>query len=226
MDQDLFKSVVAPVTVSLGTAIVTAAVGGMAIWMKDWVNDRDREYRRSKILDRSMKTISFFDQWLESHAAVSTPEEHAQAKREAQRHLAKIYAAVEHAYLRNDAEWPSGEIEDDDSPLDDWLKQGLLLYRPTTRVGWIARSIFYSYLVLFILTVVGLAMRWQMNLNYFLLAFGTFLFFLIPALFIRWWAVTDEARAAVKSGKGPTTRFVQAMGYAREVMDTETRTAT
>lgn len=198
MAGDMFGSVIVPVTVSLGTAVVTAAVGGMAIWMKEWMRDRDREYRRTKILDRSMKTIGFFDQWLKSHEAVSTPEEHEEAKRVAQRHLAKIYGAVEYAYLRNDAEWPNGGEEEDDSPLDDWLKQGLLLYPPTTRVGWIARAVFYTYLVSFVVLVIGLASDIRSNASHLFITLGTFLFFLLPALFIRWWAITDEARAAAK----------------------------
>jgi hypothetical protein len=210
MDSDVFRAVIAPVTVSLGTAVVTAAAGGMAIWIKRFAQDRDKEYRKSKVLDRSIQTMSFFDQWLESHSKVASPDEHQKAKEEANHHLDRIYAAVEYVYLRDTAAWPgTGEEEEDDSPfdeIDDWLKAGLLLYRPITRIGWIARAAFYTYLCLFIILAVTLSGEVAKDTHHLLIAIPTYLFFLIPALFIRWWAVSDETRA--KNQRKPGLRRV------------------
>ena len=172
MDSDLVEVVAGP--------LVTAFLGSLGIWLDDWRRDRDLEHKRQQALQTATNTVVFLERWVKTQELICTPEEMVEIRRIAQRQLNDVSFML----------WQtSARVANKQGRTT--LRRALLLYRPDSISGWIARILFYMWLVLVFFFSIGI---WQQNPEPSEVIIG-YVLFAIPILLFRWWAVSSDADA-------------------------------
>jgi hypothetical protein len=158
--------------------LVTAFIGSVGIWLEDWRRDRDLEHKRQQALQTATNTVTFLERWVKTQELICTPDEMADIRRIAQRQMNDVSFMLWQTSAR--AAEKRGRTS---------LRQALLLYRPESIAGWIARIMFYLWLIMLFFYSVGI---WQQDPRPVEVVIGYALFF-IPILLFRWWAVSSDS---------------------------------
>lgn len=90
MEQDLLIVVLSP--------IITAAVAGLGLLIKEWRDNRRWEHRRSQVLDQGTKQVTFIASWLTAYSTLGEDQRHSPEHRahldRARTDLDEVYESV------------------------------------------------------------------------------------------------------------------------------------
>lgn len=164
----------------LAGPLITAFVGSLGIWLEDWRRNRDLEHKRQQALQTATNTVTFLERWVKTQELLCTPEEMVEIRRIAQRQLNDVSFML----------WQTS-ARAANKPGRTSLRRALLLYRADSISGWIARGLFYTWLVLLFFYSFGI---WRQDPEPGEVIIGYSLF-VIPILLFRWWAVSSDADA-------------------------------
>lgn len=99
MDGDLLGQVLSP--------LMTAALAGLAVLLRDWRQSRRWEHRRDRILTQGRAEIGYIQDWLEAYGQVSAADPAAESRTtRAVTDLERSYAGVWRELARAEAERP------------------------------------------------------------------------------------------------------------------------
>jgi hypothetical protein len=151
-----------------------------------WLEKRGVVARNDRILDQTRNHVEFLDTWVKVQESLCSAERLQEIKRETSVELDRLKQALAEALIEEEE---AVEEEGERNIVQQWS----LAYLPHNATGWLLHILFYMFLGMLILGVLGLLLVGSLLEGLIGVAF-----FLFPLLFIRWLAVRVDRKAEEK----------------------------
>ncbi|HEU5087641.1 MAG TPA: hypothetical protein VFT99_09355, partial [Roseiflexaceae bacterium] len=170
--------------------ILTALLGALGIYLQEWREQRDARSLRLGMRSEASDYVGLLVKWLDAQQRVCSESEYLDAKQRVRQELDRLYTAFS-------AEPPVKQTLDAQAA-QTFVQRALLLYRPARPLGWIARLLYFAFLLivaLYSFSIVEEVSSGRMNWSVAL--FG-YVLYVVPLLLMRSWAVAIDRRATAE----------------------------
>jgi hypothetical protein len=186
---------------SLNNQIIIIIVGALAglfpvllTSVLSWLEKRSLATKQNRALDLAKGHIEFLDSWVKVQETLCSSERFEKIKRETSEELDQLRKSLSERLAEEEK-----DIEEDEK---NSLQRLFLAYWPHNVAGGVLHTLFYMFLGMTVLTVLGIGYdpatnQYSVELVWSDIFFIT-LFFILPLLFIRWLAVRTDRKAEEK----------------------------
>lgn len=131
--------------------LATAGVGAIGIVLQDRRHSHDAHFQEHRARAEASERVAFINQWLLTQQIVCSPDEFQTLKALTRSQLDQIYDLM----FTNISDAQRSTAIAEHYPL---IRRALLLYRPPGIGGWIFHLIFYTLLVITLLSTWGIVL--------------------------------------------------------------------
>jgi hypothetical protein len=186
---------------SLNNQIIIIIVGALAglfpvllTSVLSWLEKRSLATKQNRALDLAKGHIEFLDSWVKVQETLCSSDRFEKIKRETSEELDQLRKSLSERLAEEEK-----DIEEDEK---NSLQRLFLAYWPHNVAGGVLHTLFYMFLGMTVLTVLGIGYdpatnQYSVELVWSDIFFIT-LFFILPLLFIRWLAVRTDRKAEEK----------------------------
>ena len=184
----MLKDVVLP----LVATVLTAVLGAAGVLLQEWRQKRDDHHRRRQERVEASEMIEFVQKWIQTQQLACSPEELVQVKQTARQQLEGIYNSLVKV---QEAKRPDEH--------HSFFSRALLLYKPPGFGALLLHVIFYTLMIVLMLSVLFTVtlsfdpLNKPGDLPRAELIGGmtiVYVILLIPALSVRAWAISIDRR--------------------------------